>query len=245
MRHPRRILAGAALGMLCPLAAAATATSPPDAALIPMPGARAGIDPVPYIQQGRVTILSIDQYPPAMREALEQERDIDRRGFEAVDATHWDWDDANGRPDLLAPDEARARLRFTPATFAGGANAAAANLHAEGLLLPGPRSMPGPWGSATHVLRRNDGVPVYLQEVAYAESGGAIMLTRELLNAKVGDAPARFKLQRAPGGRAMSMLVWVTPRRYFALSVRDDVTAPGNAYDRDWMRRLAESVQEH
>ncbi len=241
MRHPRRILAGAALGVLCPLAAVASATSPPDAASTPMSGAGARVD----IEPGRLTILSIDQYPPAMREALEQERDIDRRGFEAVDATHWDWDDTHARPDLLTPTEARSRLRFTPASFAGGANAAAANLHAEGLLLPGPRSMPGPWGSATHVLRRNDGVPVYLQEVAYAESGGAIMLTRELLNAKVGDAPARFKLQRAPGGRAMSMLVWVTPRRYFALSVRDDVTAPGNAYDRDWMRRLAESVQEH
>ena len=230
----------------CLLAQAGSAAAQSGTALVPLPGARAGVDPVADVAQGAVTILSIDQYPPGMREQLEHERDIDRRGYEAVDALHWDWDDDNAAPALLAPDAARARLRFRPATLeVGTTNRAAAPLQLEGLMLPGPLEMPGPWTSATHVLRRSDGVAVYLHEVAYAQAGGAIMFARELINARVGGAPGRFKLQRAPGGRAMSMLAWATAQRYFVLYVRDDVTAPGQAYDRAWLQALAEAVRTH
>ena len=228
---------GAGIAALLPRPAPGAPPVAASGALIPLPGADPASAAVAGVPQGRVTVLSIDQFPAGMRAVLERERAADALGYQQVDDHDAsDASDASVGP-LLAPAAARAKLRFAPAAIDPDAG-----LRAEGLLLPGPPTMPGPWGSVTHVLRRPDGVRVYLHDVAYADSGGAVMLVRELLNASVGGVPARFKLQRSASGQATSILAWATERRYFALHVADDVTAPGTAYDRAWMQRVAEAV---
>lgn len=112
----------------------------------------------------------------------------------------------------------------------------------EGAYPEGPTKV-GPWSSLTRVFKRDDGVLVMLHEWDYVGDGGGVMIVDELMNAHVGDAPARFSVKKSPTGSVVSELMWVTKSRFFTLTVMDDVVESDDVkYNVKWLARLAGSI---
>jgi hypothetical protein len=113
----------------------------------------------------------------------------------------------------------------------------------EGAYPEGPTKA-GPWSSLTRVFKRDDGVLIMLHEWDYVGDGGGVMIVDELMNARVGEAPARFSVKKSPTGSIVSELMWVTKSRFFTVTVMDDVADEGDVkYNAKWLERLAGNIK--
>ena len=75
---------------------------------------------------------------------------------------------------------------------------------------------------------------------------GAAVMVRELIHDWVGPCPAVFSVQRAASDRVRSVIDWADDGTDFTLMVLDDLRHRRGdaAYDKDWMFRLARSIEE-
>ena len=232
---------GALLGAT--LAAGAQEQPPTDTTspLLPLARPIPGADPMLGVPVGVLTVLSLADLPPGQRRMMAADLEADRRGFKAVSESNIA-DELATYLDVLKAPEALAN---------GGFQSIARPGHSEfgrWTLLGWMRGLSDQRGSRllsiTRVFQRPDKVTVMLEEFHYREApGGAMVMIKELINARVGPYPARLVISKAPSGLSRSTLIWVTPEAKFDIWVYDDVDHPLDpAWDRAWLIRLAESL---
>ena len=209
----------------------------------PLPGASGP----PQVEIGKVNVLRIDELPPAMQDEarramqLEAERARDGPDFDEVDEDDWQWPEpaaalypdfpSMNRGHVLIHPRDIGRTELTTYRFLG---------------LEDNTARPGePVLTIGREFERPDGVLVELVENELDGRGAAVMV-RELIHDWVGPWPAVFSVQRAPSGRVRSVIDWADNGTDFTLMVLDDVRHPRGkpAYDKDWMFRLARSIEE-
>ena len=232
---------GALLGATLPAGAQEQPRTDTSSPLLPLARPIPGADPMLGVPVGVLTVLSLADLPPGQRRMMAGQLEADRRGFEAV-------------PEADIADELATYLDFLKAPEAlnnGAFQSIARPGHSElgrWTLLGWMRGLGEERSSRlvsiTRVFQRPDKVTVMLEEFHYRETrGGAVVMIKELINARVGPYPARLVISKAPSGLSRSTLIWVTPEAKFDIWVYDDVDHPLDpAWDRAWLIRLAESL---
>lgn len=200
--------------------------------------------PVPGVQSGKVTYTSIKKLAPPVRKMIET--DLNEQPFGTGRRFGEISDDAvvymeNYQTQIKNVSDIEKNLTFKLADVSRGD---LKKYILEGAYPEGPTKA-GPWSSVTRVFKRDDGVIVMLHEWNYVGDGGGVMIVEELMNAKVGNTPARLSVKQSPTGRMSSELTWVTKHRLFTVTVLDDVPEGNKAkYNLAWLTRLAAGIRE-
>ena len=218
-------------GILLPIAHADEIRFPPGTAPPGVPSS---------LEAGKVTYVPSTQLPPEAKALVEQERIDSERGFELLDEQTFQRRE-NYR-DLLRQDaDVKPLLRMKLSAVEPTPLASYAY---EGIIPDGPAKS-GPWTSVVRVFKRPDGVPIFLSEWDYVTDGGAILIAKDLINAKVLDKPARLVLKKSNTGAELTELAWASDRTYYTLSVWDDVSGGKNRdrYGIKWLTEIAEKLQ--
>lgn len=195
--------------------------------------------PVPGIQVGKVKRISIENLPVAVKRVVQL--DIEKDAFAKVRQYGEIPDDAiiykkNYYANLKDMREIEKNTTFKISNLS---KSQFNKLKFEGAYPEGPTKS-GPWSSLTRIFKRDDGVLLFLHEWDYVGDGGGVMMVEELMNTTVSDMPARFSVKKSPSGQVLSELIWATEKRYFTLSVLDDVTnVEGAKYNVKWLTGLA------
>lgn len=211
------------------------ATSP----IAPLKRVIPGADPMVGVPTQAITILSVKDLPPWEVRRLAPEFEADHLGFKHVDE------------DVIA-DELAGYLTYLkpPGQEGRPLLGRSANVEHSELgqwdylgILPG-LTVDSRTFSETRVFQRTDKVLIFLEEFHVTDApGGALVVIKELLNAKVAEHPARLVIKKSTGGLSETDLVWITDTTKYELRVFDDVDHPrGPAWNRDWIIRLAESL---
>lgn len=191
------------------------------------------------VEMGKVNVISIDDLPADERKALRALRADADSGYVEVGDNDGLW--LTPLPQLVEQpgQTTRGRLVFKP-------------LELRGRDLPGLQYL-GAWAdeiahqgepilSAQRYFQRNDGVVVGLAERALTPQT-AVVVVKELQNAQVGSRPAQMMVQRSPGGRTRSVLMWADERADYTLTVEDDVRRPASPqYGKAWMLDVAQRL---
>lgn len=201
---------------------------------VPIPGA----DPRTGIPPGKVTVLALDELPPAARWAAEHDLKDYSEGFKSVPDSDIQDDLANFMNIMAAPSNGP---RLENSTLRLGATELSQWPHLG--TIPGLR-VQGQIVMETRVFKRPDNTMVFVEEFAYPRSpGSGIVVVRELQNVMVGPYPARLSVDRSPGGLARSTLTWATDRGKFDITVFDDVDAPRDPrWGRAWILSTAANL---
>ena len=211
-----------------------------DVATTPLPNAEWDAS-VPAVTLGAVSMRSIAELPPGLKELSERELEQDRVGYADVA------DDEIDREFAIAQASAQGNPPLHLDMHLSTVPLQQHSLQSYvGMMPPGGPSSQGRSFSATQVFTRTDGVQVALKEVDFKRQGGAIVLVRELMNAKVGPWPARLKILRSKSGAAESVLLWVSREKLHELAVLDDVSSVEQIgrFDRKWLLELATGIKD-
>lgn len=200
--------------------------------------------PATWVQSGKVTYTSINKLTPPVRKMIEAELSEQpfgtaRRFGEISDDAIIYMSNYHGQIKKISDIEKNMTFKLADVSR-GDLN----KYTLEGAYPEGPTKA-GPWSSVTRVFKREDNVTVMLHEWNYVGDGGGVMIVKELMNAKVGNTPARLSVKKSPTGRMSSELTWVTKNRLFTLTVLDDVPDGSKAkYNLTWLNRLATGIRK-
>ena len=230
------------VGQYRPPPAGATSMARPQVrSIVPYPGMKLGEGPHGGLRVGRVTVVSIDELPPALRDAERARATARGRGaIETVGERDGYW------PEPLiglvaAPGVgSRGRMSFTPVDVRRieGADLTYLGAGDVGDAMPGEEIL-----TAARYFQRADGVKVALGEDDFSQ-GGALIIVREAQNARVGSHLAELVVQRAQSGRVRTLLSWADAHTHYTLSVDDDVDHPHGwaRFDRAWLLGVAAAL---
>jgi hypothetical protein len=200
--------------------------------------------PVPGVQTGKVTYISINKLTPPVRKMVEAE--LNEQPFGTARRFGEISDDAviymqNYHAQMRKVSDVEKNLTFK---LADVSRAELKKYVLEGAFPEGPTKA-GPWSSITRVFKRDDDVTVMLHEWNYVGDGGGVMIVEELMNAKVGNIPARLSIKKSPTGRISSELMWATKTKLFTLTVLGDVPDDSKSkYNLIWLTQLAADIRE-
>lgn len=201
------------------------------------------LSPVPQIEPGKIKHISIDKLSPSVKKMVQRDLQTDalakqnRFGDIPDDAINYKKNYHANLKDLREIDK---NMRFKIANLS---SCELAKYRYEGAYPEGPTKT-GPWSSLTKIFTRDDGVLVMLHEWDYAGDGGGVVMVDELMNVKVSGSPARFSVRRSPTGQVVSELIWATTRRYYTLTVMDNIeNADAAKYNLKWLLALAGEVK--
>jgi hypothetical protein len=227
----RKLITSAAV-LLLPLSAFA-------AGAVNMPSDSPDWTPLPQMEIGKVKRLSKDQLPPTMKKMAENDLVNAQRGYEVVPEEFFIYG-GNYRNRLRTEDDIKAKVNVALADI----KSTELNSYVyEGMIPDGP-TLNGPWTNVIRVFKRDDGVVVMLNEWDYVADGGAVVTINEVMNAAVGNVPAMLSIKKSPSGKTATELAWATSKKYFTLTVWDDVDGKhaGKDYNRKWLLNLANSL---
>ncbi len=223
-----------------PVAGAESTAQPRTPSIVPYPGMNAGEGPHGGLAVGKVTEVSIDELPPAMREAERKRLQLRGKlssGVESVGERDGYWPEPLTGLVAAPGERSPGQLRFTPVDVKRVESADLAYLGAEAAddAMPDEAIL-----SAVRYFRHADGVDVALYEDDFSH-GGALLIVREAQNARVGDHDAELVVQRSPSGRVRSLLSWADAHTHYTISVDDDVDHPRGwaRFDRAWLLGVA------
>ena len=226
-----------------PVAGAESSAKPEMPGVVPYPGTNAGEGPHGGLRVGQVTEVSIDELPPAMREAERKRLQLRGKrgtGVESVGERDGYWPEPLTGLVAAPGERSPGQPRFTPVDVKRVESADLAYLGAEAAddATPGEAIR-----SAVRYFRRADGVDVALYEDDFSH-GGALLIVREAQNARVGDHDAERVVQRSPSGRVRTLLSWADAHTHYTISVDDDADHPRGwaRFDRDWLLGVAEGL---
>ncbi|MBK0417228.1 hypothetical protein JD974_22720 [Chromobacterium haemolyticum] len=204
--------------------------------------------PVSGLEPGKLTVVSINELPAALKVVSVEDLKRDVKNKSAVDG-RMDYEKISDEAVLYATSYQN-RLRTLQDVSANAksklADIGASQLNAyrfEGVVPQGP-SLRGPWSSFDRVFRRPDGVLIILHEWDFIADGGGVMAVKELMNLKVQGLPARFVVKKSPSGKKVSELTWVSSKKYYTIAVWDEIgSSPQQAYNLAWLMALAEPIK--
>jgi hypothetical protein len=206
---------------------------------VPLPSATNQVAPITGAAVGKVTYVSIDTLPAGMKERTERDAATIAKGYEVV-----------GNEAFLRRDNYRDRLRQESdirdnikVKLSSTDTTSLSKYEYEGVMPDGP-SHDGPWTSIIRVFKRPDGIPIFVSEWDFVADGGAVVIVKELMNAKVDKTPARLIVKKSQDGKNLSELSWATSKKYYTISVWDDVTGVDSKgiYDKKWLLQIAEGL---
>lgn len=195
---------------------------------------------IAQVEVGKVTYVSKNQLTPEMKFRTEEDIKNLSKGYELIQDEVFEFRE-NYHERLRQPGDAAGKLNMTPADIS---STVLANYTYEGFIPDGP-THDGPWTNIIRVFKRPDGVPIFLNEWDYVADGGAIVIVQEMMNTKVKKFPARIMLKKSNTGKNMTDLAWATEKKYFTLTVWDDVNtnSPNKPYNRDWFIGIAQGIK--
>jgi hypothetical protein len=206
---------------------------------VPLPSATTQVSPIAGAAVGKVTYVSINTLPAGMKERTERDAANIAKGYEVVgnevflrrDNYH---DRLRQESDVR--DNMRVKLSNTETT-------SLSKYEYEGIMPDGP-SREGPWTSIIRVFKRPDGIPIFVSEWDFVADGGSVVIVKELMNTKVDKTPARLIVKKSQDGKNLSELSWASSKKYYTISVWDDVTEAdsGGTYDKKWLLQIAEGL---
>jgi len=205
--------------------------------------AQQATSPVPAVEVGKVKLISIKELSPTVANLVQ--KDMQTNALGKARSYGEISDDAvfykkNYYANLKDMREINKNLTFKLSDLS---RSELGTYRFEGAYPEGPTKT-GPWSSLTKVFKRDDGVIVMLHEWDYIGDGGGIMMVRELMNTQVADTPARFSVLKSPTGSVVSQLIWATEKKYFTLTVMDEVAdADDVKYNVKWLTSLASSIK--
>ena len=199
------------------------------------------ISPIPQVEVGKVKNVPAVQLPPVLRSIAQRDIAAQERGGEIF-----------SDEDFLQRSQYQNRLQYE-GNIASKLKIKLSNIQGtelsryvyEGVIPNGP-TFDGPWTNVTRVFRRQDGVVVMLSEWDYVADGGGVITVKELMTEKVRDVPARLIVLKTPSNKAISELTWATDKKYFTISVWNDVKHPTQqrSYGKKWLLSLAQSLPD-
>lgn len=199
--------------------------------------------PFPGVEGGKLKRTSINKLSPAAKKLVQD--DLEKDAFAKVRILGDIPDDAviykkNYHANVKEMREINKNITFKLSNLS---NSGFDALNLEGAYPEGPTKA-GPWSSLTRVFKRNDGVLVMLHEWDYVGDGGGITLADELMNTQVLDSPARLSVKKSPSGQVVSELIWATNKKFFTITVMDDVpNADASMYNVKWLTKLAGEIK--
>lgn len=217
--------------------------TPEPPTVVPYPGMKLGEGPGGGITVGRVTEVSIADLPPAMQHSARRAlalRSSKPAAVEAAADNDGFWPEPLTRIVPEPGAQTPGRLSFHPVELRGLNGSDLSYLGAEAL----DDAKPGePILTAMRFFQRADGVKVGLLEDDFTQ-GGAVILVKELQNARVGRHPAELAVQQTPSGRVRTLLSWADTHTHYTLIVEDDVDHPHGwaKFDREWLLSIAASL---
>jgi hypothetical protein len=201
------------------------------------------VAPYEIVEGGKLKRISIHTLTPKVKQLVQE--DLNQDAFAKVRVYGSIPDDAviyrkNYHARVKDMKEISKNVTFKLADVSGGRFD---GLALEGAYPEGPTKS-GPWSSLTRVFKRSDGVLVMLHEWDYSGDGGGITFVDELMNTKVVDVPARLSVNKSPSGQVVSELMWATKKKFFTLTVLDDVpNTEASAYNIAWLTKLASDIK--
>lgn len=209
---------------------------------------RTEFSPVSGLEPGKLTVISIDKLPAALKKNSEEDLKRDVRN-KSMGGGGVDYEKISDEAVLYATTYQN-RLRTLQDASANAksklADISASKLNTyrfEGVVPQGP-SLRGPWSSFDRIFRRPDGVLLILHEWDFVADGGGVMAVKELMNIKIQGVPARFVVKKSPSGKKVSELIWVSSKKYYTLAVWDEVgNSPRQTYNLAWLMTLAEPIK--
>ena len=208
----------------------------------------AAFSPVSGLEPGRLTVISIDELPAALKKNSEEDlkRDVKNRSVTGEVAVYEKISDEA----VLYATTYQNRLR-TLQEASSNAKSKLADIGASKLndyrfegVVPQGSSLRGPWSSFDRIFRRPDGTLIVLHEWDFVADGGGVMAVKELMNLKIQNVPARFVVKKSPSGKKVSELTWVSSKKYYTIAVWDEVgNSPQQTYNLEWLMALAEPIK--
>ncbi|HWW06519.1 hypothetical protein [Collimonas sp.] len=195
--------------------------------------------PMPQMEVGKVKNISKRKLSSGVRQLVDEDMNKMRGGYAEISDEAFIYRDTY-RDRLRNEDEIKPNLRITLADIK---NTELKEYAYEGIIPDGP-TVAGPWTSVIRVFKRQDGVLLMLSEWDYVADGGGIVTVSELMNVKVKGAPAMLSIKKSPSGNVMTELAWATKKKYFTITVWDDIGSQQNAkkYDEAWLLNLAKTL---